>query len=1629
MSKVYISIYIFLLLSGALFSQPYGNEWLNNDQNYYKFPISNEGVYRIPSSTLTDAGINIGSFDPQNIQIFRNGQEIPIYIEGESIGIIEFIEFYAFGNDGSFDAKMYRNAEEQYNPYYSLINDTAYYFLTWNNSFNNQRITQSNDTDFTGLSTQQYYLKDTMILYTDEFLQGNTDCEYTTGEGYYDNNSLSVGNSITKTYSFNNVYSNGPSSAIEFLIAGFSDNTHHLQAEFNSIDLIDTTYFGRNSITYSTSFNSSNLVEDNEFTITSIDDFPDQANTDYSALGYFKIRYPCDNDLNNRLQFTFSVEEFADARIFDFLNLGNFGNTPYLMEVNQGIRYTTVFEAPSTKAKVSNPTVNNKFIVYAENSINEITEIKNVTLNTYTNSYPFIIISHPRIWESAQEYASYRNALLVNVEDLYNQFGFGIRKHPLAIRNFIEYIIDTWEISPDGLLFLGKGINAIDTRTNPTNFENCLIPPMGNPPSDMLLASNINNTLYEPIIPIGRVSAQTNDDVDFYLSKVKEFESQEAAEWMKQHIHFGGGLVASEQRTFAQYLEVYEDIIEDTLMGGIVTTFLKNSSDPIQITQSDSVKKLINGGVSLMTFFGHAYTGGFDQSIDDPSSFDNYGKYPFLLANSCYSGNIHLPGKASTSEDWVLIQSKGTIAFLSVVFEGYSTILHNYSTEFYKNISYKNYGESLGENIRQSTIAYQATSPNNQLIKNMCLEFTLHGDPLIVLNSFEKPDLTIGNASVFFDPQEITTAIDSFSVNVVNTNIGKAVRDTFLVQINRKFPNGSESIINKELYSSLYKDTISFKFPVDIFNGAGNNTLDIYIDQTNNIDELSETNNHKQVNLFIRSSNLVPVFPYDLGIVSESTISLKAATGDPFAEEASYIFEFDTTKEFNSSFRLENTITQVGGVLEWDLPIVLEENIVYWWRVSKIPADDEEYFWTTNSFTYSPGNHGWGMIDFDQMQQNSFSFIEQNEQTESYSFINTPKLLRCHNIGSPTIGQTSDIEYDIDGNKDWGLCGGVTSMVVVVIDSLTLIPWESNRADYGHYDYPKCFSRPRPDKYFIFTVDETGLNSFINFVNNEIPTGSHVLIYSYSRITYSNWPENVFEVFENLGSANIRSVPNNHPFIFYAQKGNPGSMEEITGSADDAIIDLEVEIKSNFYYGTIESSVIGPSNNWKSIQIDVDESTFLNNDSIHIKVLGLNNAFEEQVLFDQIQTDTTIQNLEDQISVEQYPYLKLSFFTYDEQLKTPVQLNSWNAFYDCSGELALNQQKGYYFYNDTLQQGDSLLFSTAIENVSPFDMDSLVIKYWIQDNYNETLSSVLKKIDSVKSNQVINDTVKFSTLNLSSENSVWVEINPINVNTGTYYQKEALHFNNITNRSFIIKRDERNPILDVTFDGYHIIDGEIISAEPEILIQTIDENEYLAVDDTSYFNIYLKSYETGIEKRISFASATEDITFIPAELPDNKCSILYNPVFTEDGKYALRVQSIDASNNESGDNDYEITFEIITASTITSIVNYPNPFSTSTQFVFTLTGSEVPDDLKIQIFTISGKFVKEIDLSNEEDIRIGKNITSYTWNGTDMYGDKLANGVYLYRVFSRIDGQNIEQRGTQADTYFKNSIGKMVILR
>ncbi len=278
----------------------------------------------------------------------------------------------------------------------------------------------------------------------------------------------------------------------------------------------------------------------------------------------------------------------------------------------------------------------------------------------------------------------------------------------------------------------------------------------------------------------------------------------------------------------------------------------------------------------------------------------------------------------------------------------------------------------------------------------------------------------------------------------------------------------------------------------------------------------------------------------------------------------------------------------------------------------------------------------------------------------------------------------------------------------------------------------------------------------------------------------------------------------------------------------------------------------------------------------------------------------------------------------------------------------------------------------------------------------------------------------------SKENTFEIEINPDND------QPEQFHPNNIGLKPLYIVADNKNPLIDVTFDGIHILDRDIISSKPFIHVSLKDENKYLALDDTSLISVFVKYPDDLTEYYIPFDGSV--LKFIPADLTQgngkNQARIEYKPQFTQDGDdYVLIIKAKDKSGNTSGNNAYKIGFAIVNKPAISAFLNYPNPFTTSTQFIFTITGSEVPSNLKIQIIGPTGKVVREILKSELGPLHIGRNITEYKWKGDDQFGQLLGNGVYLYRVVTNLNGNKMDHYNSGADKWIEKGYGKLYIMR
>jgi hypothetical protein len=204
-----------------------------------------------------------------------------------------------------------------------------------------------------------------------------------------------------------------------------------------------------------------------------------------------------------------------------------------------------------------------------------------------------------------------------------------------------------------------------------------------------------------------------------------------------------------------------------------------------------------------------------------------------------------------------------------------------------------------------------------------------------------------------------------------------------------------------------------------------------------------------------------------------------------------------------------------------------------------------------------------------------------------------------------------------------------------------------------------------------------------------------------------------------------------------------------------------------------------------------------------------------------------------------------------------------------------------------------------------------------------------------------------------------------------------------------VARDTVPPSFNITFDGKEILDGDIVSAKPEVLI-SLKDNSPLPLT---------RSLFTIVHNNVPLTYIPDTLEFYYTPYPNSEVQIIWKPRL-EDGAHTLEILAKDSSGNFFDSTSHRINFFVYNETDLRQVYNYPNPFQDNTYFTFELRGTEVPDELRIKIFTVAGRLIQELSVP-PSDLRIGFN--KIYWNGRDRDGDEIANGLYFYKVISTSD--------------------------
>jgi len=1611
----FMLLIISIIIGNSVLAQTsYNNGWIDYSKTYYKFKIGTfgtdfegapvkKGVVRIYGATLAANGL--AGLRAEQIKLLRNGQEIPIYVT-KDVGVLtadDYIEFWGESADGRPDKDLYRDTTYQLSDYWSLATDSASYYITTNVGINRRFTNATNAAASATIQPERNFTYTLGKYYREQFNPGFGasagavvvySSSYEKGEGL---TSMSSGGGTSwqapKLYADSAA---GSAYTARFTLAGanLNNRTVDIYVDNTKIASPALNFYATNTFTVP-NISPSLVLSDAPFFF-----FADISAdwTDNFVMSKIEMDYKRKFDFGGASNFEFTLPASDTGRLIKISDFSANGVASVLYDLNNGKRYVANTDIDGVQQFLLEPSTLAYSLVLVRGDGSTATNITTVEKRHFidftntANQGNYLIITNPVLYGSGstnyvEQYKGYRssaaggsfNAKIISIEELEDQFAFGIKMHPLAIKNFLRFARNKFAVSPAFAFIIGKGIeyNLYRLReTNPVVQQTALVPTFGSPGSDNLLSSDNYDPV--PATPIGRLSAISPAEVGVYLAKVKQYEqAQQSTDqsvankgWMKNILQVTGVSDPSVGAELDGYMSYYKTLITDSAFGGRVTTFSKSAHPGDYPQQVSNFTSMFNKGSAIVNYFGHSSATALDFSLDNPANLNNTGRYPIFIVNGCLAGNIfnYSAGRLNTlqtiSEKFVLLPQKGAIGYLSTTSFGIVGYLDTYTKEFYKAISLRQYGKGFGV-IMQDAIAsgLNIIGASDFYGRAHAEQFAFHGDPALTVNSFAKPDYGLQLADVTVSPSFISVADDSFAVKVIITNLGRATNDSVHFSIFRKLPDGdSVSVYTKEFASIKIADSITTKIAIVPNRDNAGTNLVAHIDDNNRVDELSETNNILAIPVNISTADIRPVYPYNYAIVNTAAVVLAASTANPLDTVKKYTIQVDTTALFNSAGLIQSTITSSGGVIQKNISLSLD-NTVYYWRVKAATSNR----WNNFSFIHrSAGNAGGEQGHFYQHTQSAFSKVQPDSAARSLSFTNSlvNLFIRQAIYGHSGSGEDADFSVAVDGTYlAESACVG-NSIIFNVFNPQTFKIYANTTNPNG----AAASCKPLTSNNFEFWLgDAPNRNNAVQFLNQFVHDGDYVVCRSIDVPPFaSDWASDtlvygagnsLYNVLKAQG-VNVDSFYFPRCFIYIFKKNDAAHFTPVTVYSDglyDAT-DASVNIFVNDTAGYVTSPKFGPGKAWNKVAWKgYDED---NNNTAKLNVIGVDKNNQETVLYTLGKGQQT-QDISS-ISAAAYPYVKLQMYTQDSITFRPYQLTDWSVEYTPVAEGAVAPNIGaslpdsinYPHMENTLP--DTLTGYVVFKNVSNLNFGALKTKLVLYDSAG------------IAHTYPVNNT---KPLVAGDTANVWFNLNVTDLPAGKYSfnlmvnpdndQPEQVLFNNLVYKYITISRKLVEPVHLLTFTG-----------QPQ--------GKFVLLNWSATNEVNFSHYE--VEHSADGRSFTKIGTVQAQNGPGtglgggvNNYSLLHTSPVTGQNYYRLKIVDKDGK--------YAYSIVIIVDFAATGEVKvFPNPFTTALNITVSGTAN-------------TKNVVKVLDVS-------GKVVLQQTFNGGGILLDvsNLAAGNYVVQV-------------------------------
>ena len=606
-------------------------------QTAFKLGVKESGYYRVSQQDLVTAGFSSG-IDPRNLQLFEDGIERPIIVQGEQDGKLDSsdsIEFYGRAPDNAYT-------------------DTHVYQLAAG-SEPGLRIKRAKGKGKT--AGPDSFMFTTELKEKSIYFPG-----FSNGEKEKFFGAVVAREPVERTLRLQHVaIAASPPATLEVGLQGVSAGAHNVKVRLNGADVGAVAFEGKSSGLARIAVPQSSLKEgDNSVQLIAEGGDGDVALMSAIRMSYWH-GYVADD---NALQFTAPSKQkvtltgFASSaiRVLDVTDAGKDGVREVNGTISQsGGGYSIAVNVPGGGERT--------LLAFASDQIRNPASIEADIPSSWrkrNNKADVVIFTRGDFISALDALKAHRESqgykvAVVNIDDVYDEFSHG-NKTPQAIKDFLANATSNWKGKPRFAVFAG------DSSYDPKNY-------LGSGAWDIVPTKLIETKYLEtssddwladfngdgsPEIAVGRLPVRTAAELSALVSKIVGYDSAAPS---------GGMLLIADNDDAFDFEGV------STALRGLIPGNMGTSEIDRGVTDGATARlqllNYLNAGQSVINYFGHGSVDIWRDNLlttDDAGSLTNGGRLSLFVSMTCLNGYFHDPGVDSLGEAMLKARNGGAVA-------------------------------------------------------------------------------------------------------------------------------------------------------------------------------------------------------------------------------------------------------------------------------------------------------------------------------------------------------------------------------------------------------------------------------------------------------------------------------------------------------------------------------------------------------------------------------------------------------------------------------------------------------------------------------------------------------------------------------------------------------------------------------------------------------------------------------------------------------------------------------------------------------------------------------------------------------------------------------------------------------